>query len=165
MPPPLSKLWIRPWVVNVHDVLDSVQRTLVLLGNANDLISRARRSNILHCVDGSLEKYANDSRPNSREFLFGEGFCTHVKSKVESDTTLAQVASLSKRYHPYGERPRDSRRPTLGRSKQFFRKGRAGGVGHRQGQSSKFQHRRRSSAYHRPQAPPTFNSSAKSGKP
>ena len=73
--PPLSKLWIRPWVVNVHDVLDIVKRTLVLLGNANDLISRARRSNILHCVDDSLEKYANDLRPNSgvsvwRRFLY-----------------------------------------------------------------------------------------------
>jgi len=129
-------------VVNVHDVLDIVQHTLVLLGNTNELISQSRRSNILRCVDGSLEKYANEARPNSGEFLFGEGFCTQLKGKVgkvESDTTLAQVVSLSKRYHPYGERPRDSRRPTLGRSKQFFRKGPAGGVGHRQGQSSKFQ--------------------------
>ena len=47
---------------------------------------------------------------------------TQLKGKVESDTTLAQVASLSKRYHPYGEQPRDSRRPTQGLTKQFFRK-------------------------------------------
>ena len=59
-------------VVNVHNVLDIVQRTLVLLGNANELISQARHSNILHCVDGSLEKCANDLRPNSGEFLFGD---------------------------------------------------------------------------------------------
>ena len=152
-------------VVNVHDVLDIMQRTLVLLGNANELISQSRHSNILRCVDGSLEKYASEPRPNSGGFLFGEGFCAQLKGKVESDTTLAQVASLSKRYHPYGERPRDSRRSTLGRSKQFFRKSPAGGVGHRQGQSSKFQHRRGSGTYHRSQAPPTFNNSAKSGKP
>ena len=57
-------------------------------------------------------------RSNSREYLFGEEFCSQLKSKVESDTTFSQVVSLSKRFHPYGERPRDSRQTTLGHSKQ-----------------------------------------------
>ena len=67
---------------------------------------------------------------------------------MESDTTLSQVVSLSRRYHPYGERSREpsSRQSTLGCSKQqFFRKGPAGKVGFRQGNTptNKFQHKKR----------------------
>ena len=36
------------------------------------------------------------------------------------DTTLSQVISLSKRFHPYRERSRDLRQTTLGRSNSFF---------------------------------------------
>jgi len=42
-------------MINVHDVLNVVQRTLVFLGNANELISQARRCNILRAVDQGLE--------------------------------------------------------------------------------------------------------------
>ena len=121
--------------INAHDVLNVIQRTLVLMGNANELLSQTRRRQILQCVDKNLEKYGKDPRPNSQEYLFGEEFCSQLKSKVESDTALSQVVSLSKRYHPYGERPRDSRKSTLGHSKQqFFRRSPAGKVGSRQGQ-------------------------------
>ena len=36
------------------------------------------------------------------------------------DTTLSQVISLSKRFHPYRERSRDLRQTTLGRNNSFF---------------------------------------------
>ena len=90
-------------VINVHDVLNIIQWTLVLMGNANELLSQARHCNILQCIDKTLEKYGKEPRSNSREFLFGEEFCSQLKSKVESDTTLSQVISLSKHFHPYGE--------------------------------------------------------------
>ena len=151
--------------INAHDVLNVVQRTLVLMGNANELLSQTRRRQILQCVDKSLEKYGKDPRPNSQEYLFGEEFCSQLKSKVESNT---QVVSLSKRYHPYGERPRDSRQSTLGRSKQqFFRRSPAGKGGSRQGQfqsTNKFQPKKGPNAQYNSQNLSTFNPSGKSGK-
>ena len=52
--------------INVHDVMNVVQRTLVLLGNANELISQARRCNILRSVDQGLEKYGKESPSKSK---------------------------------------------------------------------------------------------------
>ena len=43
-------------LINVHDVLNVIQYTLVLLGNANELILQTRRCNILQCVDKCLVK-------------------------------------------------------------------------------------------------------------
>ena len=58
------------------------------MGNANELLSQARRCNTLQCIDESLEKYGKELRFNSREYLFGKEFCSQLKSKVESDTTF-----------------------------------------------------------------------------
>ena len=81
----------------------------------------------MQCVDKNLEKYGKDPHPNSQEYLCGEEFCSQLKSKVESDTALSQVVSLSKHYHPYGKHSRDSHKSMLGRSKQqFFRNSPAG---------------------------------------
>ena len=144
-------------MINVHDVLNIIQRTLVLMGNANELLSQARRCNILQCVDETLEKYGKELHSNSREFLFSEEFCWQLKSKVESDTTLSQVILLSKRFHLYGERSRDSCQTTLGHSKQqFFRRGPAGKVGFWQGYrpTSRFQHRKAPSPQYNSQTLP-----------
>jgi len=104
-------------VVNVHDVLEVVQCTLVLLGNANELISQTRRCTILKCVDQSLEKYGKDPRKSNGDLLFGREFCAQLKSQVESDKALSQVVNMAHRYQPYGK----SHQTTLGRSKkQFF---------------------------------------------
>lgn len=105
-------------MINVHDVLNVVQRTLVLLGNANELISQTRRCNILRAVDQGLEKYGKEPRSKSQEFLFGNEFCSQLKAQVESDKALTQVVQLSHRYQPYDQKARQT---TLGRSKkQFF---------------------------------------------
>ena len=77
--------------VNVHDVLNIVQRSLVLLGNANELVSQLRRSKILQLIDKSLEKYGREPRCDSGEFLFGSEFTSYLKNQVETDTSLAQV--------------------------------------------------------------------------
>ena len=58
-------------VVSTQDVLNVVQRTLVLMGNANELISQARCCIILQYVDKDLEKYGKDPRP-----MCGEEFCS-----------------------------------------------------------------------------------------
>ena len=119
--------------VNVHDVLNVVQRTLVLLGNANELFSQYRRSKILAAVDTSLVKYAQKPRPESGEFLFGSGFTKYLKGEVETDSALAEVVSLSQRFHPYSNNT-STRQSTIGRTKnQFFRGGLARKGGPRQG--------------------------------
>ena len=105
--------------INVHDVLEVVQRTLMLLGNANELVSQTRRCIILKCVDHNLEKYGKDPPTNNGDFLFGKEFCTQLKGKVESDKALTQVVNLSNCYQPYDK----SCYTTLGHSKrQFFDK-------------------------------------------
>ena len=143
-------------VINVHDVLNIIQRTLVLMGTANELLSQARRCNILQRVDKTLEKYSKEPHSNSQEFLFGEEFCSQLKSKVESDTTLSQVISLLKRFQPYGEQSRDSCQTTLGHSKQqFFQRGPAGKVGFWQGHplTTRFQHLKAPSPQYNSQTP------------
>jgi len=42
-------------VISVQDVLQVVQRSLVLMGNANVLLTEAKRNRILHSVDKSLQ--------------------------------------------------------------------------------------------------------------
>ena len=58
--------------INVHDVLEIIQRSLVLLGNANKVLSQM--TNLLELADKSLEKYAQDSPSQAGEFLFGQAF-------------------------------------------------------------------------------------------
>ena len=116
--------------INVHDVLNIIQRSLVLLGNANEMISQLRRSRLLQLVDKSLQKYAQEPRPDSGECLFGVDFTKHLKGQVETDTSLAQVVSMSHRFHPY----KNGRQPAItGTKQQFFRGGPARKWGPRQG--------------------------------
>lgn len=119
-------------MINFHDVLDIIQWLLVLLGNANELLSQMRRTNILQLVDKSLGKYGQDSPSQAEEFLFGPEFTKHLQDKVNSDTSLAKVVSASQWYHPYGS---SSRVTTIGCSKQFFRGGYAGNWGSQQGKA------------------------------
>ena len=114
-------------VINVQDVMNVLQRTLVLLGNTNELISQARRCSILRACDQDLEKYGKEPPNNNKEFLFGKEFCSQLKSQVESDKTLTQVVQMSHCYKPYDPKARQS---TLGHSKkQFFRQSPAGNTG------------------------------------
>ena len=103
--------------ISVRDVLDIIQRSLVLMGNTNELLSQMRRMDILQLADKSLGKYGQDSPSQAGEFLFGPGFTKHLQDKVDSDASLAKVVSTSQRYHPYGN---TSCATTIGRSKQFF---------------------------------------------
>ena len=121
-------------VINVQDVMNVLQRTLVLLDNTNELISQARRCSILRACDQDLEKYGKEPPNNNKEFLFGKEFCSQPKSQVESDKTLTQVVQMFHRYKPYDPKARQS---TLGHSKkQFFRQSPAGNTGSRQGNAS-----------------------------
>ena len=134
--------------INVLDVMDIMQRTLVLLGNANELLSQARRTNLLQIANSSLAKYGQEPQPQAGEFLFGPGFTTKLKSQVETDTALSKIISLlpSQRFHPYTHKPRFS--STIGRTKQqFFRESPAGNRGARRGGAHPSQYRNQPSQY------------------
>ena len=106
--------------ISVHNVLEIIQRSLVLLRNANEMLSQMRRTNLLELADKSLGKYAQDSPSQAGEFLFGPEFAKHLQDKVEADVSLAKVVATSQRYHPYNNK---SRTTTIGRSKQQFFEG------------------------------------------
>ena len=103
--------------VNVHDALNIIQYTIVLLGNANEMLYQLRRSKILAAVDTSLIKYGQKPQPESEEFLFGSEFTKYLRGEVETDSSLAEVVSLSRCHYPYN----NACQATIGRTKnQFF---------------------------------------------
>ena len=116
--------------VSVEDVLQVIQRSLVLMGNANTLLANTQRDSILQVVNKSLVKYSKDCKPGIGEHLFGKNFPVALKKEVEQDKSLSQIVALTHRHHLY-DRPRQpTREPTLGHSgKQFFPKGPAGRQG------------------------------------
>ena len=86
--------------MNVHDVLNIIQHTIVLLGKTKEMLSQLRRSKILAAVDTSFIKYGQKPQPESGEFLFGSEFTKYLRDEVETDSSLAEVVPLSQRHHP-----------------------------------------------------------------
>jgi len=100
---PLCSLWFQLLdqglgkesdLVQAPVVLDMIQRTLVLLGSANNLSER-RRANILQTVDPKLEKYAKGEFPKAGKYLFGQSFVKEVVSQVEADTAVCKASALA----------------------------------------------------------------------
>ena len=114
------------------NVLNVVQHTIVLLERVNELFSQFRHSKILAAVDTSLVKYAQKPQPESGEFLFGSGFTKYLKDEVETDSSLAEVVSLSQHFHPYRNNTPTCQSIIGGTKNQFFRGGLAKKWGARQ---------------------------------
>ena len=81
--------------VNIHDVLNIIQCTIVLLGNANKILSQLRHSKLVAAVDTSLIKCGQNPQSESGKFLFGSEFTKYLKGELETDSSLAEVVSLS----------------------------------------------------------------------
>ena len=101
---PLTCLWSdlagqgltqdRKAAILVSDVLDIIQRSLVLLGNANNLISETRRETALESIHLSLKKYGKGDFSNSRCDLFGQEFKDGLVKKVEADAALSKAVNI-----------------------------------------------------------------------
>ena len=78
----------------MSDVLDIVQRSLVLLGNANNFISETRRETALESIHPSLKKYGKGDFSNSKCDLFGQEFKDGLVKKVEADAGLSKAVSI-----------------------------------------------------------------------
>jgi len=48
-------------IISIRDVLEVIQHSLVLLGNANKLLSQIRKTDILQLINQSLKKYGLES--------------------------------------------------------------------------------------------------------
>ena len=111
-------------LIQVPVVLESIQRALVLLGNANHYISETRRTHILEAVDPKLTKYAKGDFSDSGKYLFGPSFQKEIVSQVEADTALSKAFAIVGRASSRG--PKATKGP---RQHQFFRGGRAAAYG------------------------------------
>ena len=101
---PLANLWANlveqrldsdsQAVVPVGEVLDTIQRSLVLLGNANTLMSERRREIALEAVHPSLKKYAKGDFSQAGADLFGDKFKEGLVEKVEADGVLSKAVRI-----------------------------------------------------------------------
>ena len=101
---PLTNLWAElieqglandpEAAIHVSDVLETIQRSLVLLGNANSLISETRREIALESIHPSLKKYGKGEFTKAKADLFGEEFKDTLVKKVEADSALSKAVSI-----------------------------------------------------------------------
>ena len=77
----------------MSDVLD-IQRSLVFLGNGNNLISETRRETVLESIHPSLKKYGKGDFSNSRCDLFVQEFKDGLVKKVEADAALSKAVNI-----------------------------------------------------------------------
>ena len=84
-------------LIPVPDVLDVIQRSLVLIGNANNLLAETRREVALDAVHPSLKKYAKGDFSEDGSDLFGEKFKEELVRKVEADTVLSKAVGIVSR--------------------------------------------------------------------
>ena len=76
--------------IYVPDLLEVLQRALVLLGIANHLISEMRRENALESIHPSLKKYGRGEFTQAKGALFGDVFKDELVKKVEADFSLSK---------------------------------------------------------------------------
>jgi hypothetical protein len=104
---PLANLWShliaqsldgdQQAVILVTEVLEVVQRILVLLVNANNLLSERWREIALDAVHSSLKKYAKGNFTDAGNDLFGKKFKEELVQKVEADGALSKAVRIVSR--------------------------------------------------------------------
>ena len=104
---PLTNLWAElteqgmaddpEALIPVPEVLDIIQRSLVLIGNTNNLVSETRREIALDAIHSSLKKYAKGNFKNAGSNLFGKKFKDELVKKVEADSALSKAVRIVSR--------------------------------------------------------------------
>ena len=100
----------------VADVLEVLQHTMVLLGNASALVSKHRRVSLLMAKDSCMAKSVKDmDLPPSGKVLFGKDFTTELTAKTKDAAALAEASrklspgQAKRRFSPY--QPSSARQP------------------------------------------------------
>ena len=99
-------------LIPAGEVLEVLQRTMVLLGHTNALLTQARRQIVLEAGDTEVAKLVKDDLPQEGKRLFGDSF-TEVLTKRAKESTALQDAS--KLMH----QPSASKQPFRGRGAGF----------------------------------------------
>ena len=135
---PLAKLWSEvveqgldqdpKALIPIADVLDTIQKALVLLGSANNTISETRREMALGAAHSSFRKYAKGDFSETGADLFGEAFKEVLVQKVETDSALSKAVSIANKSAgpKVFQRPQRSR---MSESSWFFSGGRVSRYG------------------------------------
>ena len=77
----------------VSDILEVIQRTLVLLGNANNLISETRREVTLDSIHPPLKKYGKGEFSKAKSDFFGQDFKDGLVNSRSSNRALQKQPS------------------------------------------------------------------------
>ena len=99
---PLTNLWaglieqgiaddpeaLFPALVTAPELLDVIQRSIVLIGNANNLVSETRREIALEATHSSLKKYAKGDFKDAGSDLFTEKIKDESVKKVVADSAV-----------------------------------------------------------------------------
>lgn len=84
-------------LIPVPDVLDIIQRSIVLIGNASNLVSETRREIALEAIHPSLKRYAKGDFKDAGSDLFGDQFKDELVKKVEADSALSKAVRIVSR--------------------------------------------------------------------
>ena len=106
--------------ISVAVVMDTIQRSLVLLGNANNLISETRREVALEAIHPSLKKYGKGDFSKSEENLFGEAFKETLVKKIEADSVLAKAVNIVTRSSKGRDNHYQRSQSRYGKKDRFF---------------------------------------------
>ena len=108
-------------MVPASEVLNLIQQTICLVGNASEFTSQIRRSHILGAIDTSWSKFSSDSFESATVTLFGEEFHESLSKKVEKESALSKAVSISKKSKKSSPPAFSSQNRQ--RSTQFFSRG------------------------------------------
>ena len=82
-------------LIPIADVLDTIQRALVLLGSANNTTSETRREIALGAAHSLFRKYAKGDFSETGTDLFHEPFKEVLVQKVKTDSALSKAVSIA----------------------------------------------------------------------
>ena len=82
--------------VPVEDVLNIIQRTIVLMGNVNALTTQAGQQTVLEAGDKEVAALMKDEMPQAGRHLFGDQFAATQTENVKASTALRDAVRLTK---------------------------------------------------------------------
>ena len=116
---PLTCLWSAmvedgselPDSIPTEEVLEVIQRSLVLLGNVNALLLQARRQTILEAGEKELAKLTKDDIPSAGQELFGGDFTDNLTAKAKANTAIQEATKMVRPFRAAGSGPNRTRTP------------------------------------------------------
>ena len=108
---PLACLWLDLTKPTNEQIVQLIQRALVLVGSTSHAISVERRKIAWGRINPSLKALATENYENQKDNLFGPGFLEKAAFLMDTDKALAKVVceSPKPRKRPFEDNPNDLR--------------------------------------------------------